>query len=84
MSRFARLIRAILLCAAIVAFATIAAADPSEADPDLATRDEDYAAGRGAVEKKEWAEAVRFSSARRRAILITRTCRTSSAILTAT
>jgi Flp pilus assembly protein TadD len=60
LSRFARLIRAILLCAAIVAFAPIAAADPYEADPDLGTRDEDYAAGRGAVEKKEWAEAIRL------------------------
>jgi Flp pilus assembly protein TadD len=54
----ARLIRATLLCAAIVAFAPIAAADPYEADPDLAARDEDYAAGQRAVEKKEWAEAV--------------------------
>ena len=45
---------------AIAAFATIAAADPYEVDPDLATRDEDYAAGKRATEKNEWAEAVRL------------------------
>ena len=54
------LVRAGLLCAAIAAFAPIAAADPDEADPDLAKRDEDYAAGKRAVEKKDWAEAVRL------------------------
>jgi Flp pilus assembly protein TadD len=56
----ARLIHATLLCAAIVAFASIAAADPYEADPDLAARDEDYAAGQRAVGKKDWAEAARL------------------------
>ena len=60
MRSFAGLIRASLLLAAIAAFAPIAAADPSETDPDLATRDEDYAAGRRAVEKKDWAEAARL------------------------
>jgi Flp pilus assembly protein TadD len=60
LSRVAELIRAALLCAAIVAFAPIAAADPYEADPDLATRDGDYAAGKRAVEKKDWAEAARL------------------------
>ena len=49
-----------LLSAAIVAFAPIAAADPYEADPDLATRDEDYAAGRKMVDVGNWAEAVRL------------------------
>jgi Flp pilus assembly protein TadD len=58
-SGLAGCIRASLLLAAIAAFAPIAAADPSETDPDLATRDEDFAAGKRAVEKKEWAEAVR-------------------------
>jgi len=52
--------RAGFLAAAIAAFAPIAAADPYEADPDLATRDEDYAAGRRAVEKGQWDEAVRL------------------------
>jgi Flp pilus assembly protein TadD len=55
-----RRIRATLLCAAIAAFAPIAAADPYEADPDLAKRDEDYAAGKKAVEKKDWADAARL------------------------
>ena len=48
------------MCAVIAALAPIAAADPYEADPDLATRDDDYAAGKRAVEKKEWAEAARL------------------------
>ena len=60
MSRSAGFIRATLLCAAIAALAPIAAADPYEADPDLATRDDDYAAGKRAVEKKDWAEAARL------------------------
>ena len=56
----ASLIRTMLLSAAIVAFPPIAAADPYEADPDLATRDEDYAAGRKMVDVGNWAEAVRL------------------------
>jgi Flp pilus assembly protein TadD len=41
--------------------ATLAAADPSEFE-DLAVRDPDYAAGRAAIERKNWKEAVkRFS-----------------------
>ncbi|HVF64970.1 MAG TPA: tetratricopeptide repeat protein [Casimicrobiaceae bacterium] len=48
-----------LVCAAIVAFAPLATADPYEADPDLAARDEDYAAGKQAVDGKAWPEAVR-------------------------
>jgi len=43
----------------VAALATIAAADPTEADPDLASRDDDYAAGKQAVEKKDWTEAAR-------------------------
>jgi Flp pilus assembly protein TadD len=57
---FAGLVRATLLLTAIAAFVPIAAADPSEADPDLATRDEDYAAGKRAVDKKDWANAARL------------------------
>jgi len=45
---------------AITAFAPVAAADPYEADPDLAVRDEDYAAGKRAAERKDWAEAARL------------------------
>ena len=60
MSRLARLISAGLLCAAIAALPPIAAADAVDADPDLAKRDEDYAAGKRAVEKKDWSQAVRL------------------------
>lgn len=35
-----------------------ALADPSETDPDLAARDEDYAAGRKALLAKDWAAAL--------------------------
>jgi len=59
MSPFVALICVSLLCAAIGVLAPIAAADPYEADPDLAARDDDYAAGKRATEKKDWAEAVR-------------------------
>jgi len=59
-SEFTGLICASLLCAAIGTFAPIAAADPYEADPDLATLDEDYAAGKRAAEKKDWTEAARL------------------------
>jgi Flp pilus assembly protein TadD len=48
------------LCAAVAAFAPSAAADPEETDPDLANRDEDYAAGKRAAENKDWAQAVRL------------------------
>jgi Flp pilus assembly protein TadD len=60
LSAFARRIRATLLCAAIASLVSIAAADVYEVDPDLATRDQDYAAGKRAVEKKNWAEATRL------------------------
>jgi Flp pilus assembly protein TadD len=59
-SRFAGLIRAILFSAAIAAIGPVAVADPYEADPNLAARDEDYAAGKKAGDKKDWAEAVRY------------------------
>ena len=58
MSRLAGLVRAIVLGTAIAAVAAVAVADPYEADPDLATRDDDYAAGKRAAEKQDWAEAV--------------------------
>jgi Flp pilus assembly protein TadD len=34
-------------------------AEPYEANPDAATRDADYAAGKIAIEKKDWGEAVK-------------------------
>ena len=39
--------------------APLAYADATEVDPDLSKRDADYAAARTAIEKKDWAEAVR-------------------------
>ena len=60
MSRIAGLVQASLLCAAIVVFAPIAAADPDETDPDLAKRDADYAAGNRAAHSKDWTTAVRL------------------------
>lgn len=67
MNWFAGPVRAALLAAAIAALAPVAAADPYEADPDLAARDEDYAAGKRAAEKRDWVEAARlFERAERR------------------
>lgn len=40
------------------AIATGVHADPEETDPDLAKRDADYAAGRKAIDAKNWSEAV--------------------------
>jgi len=46
----------------------VALAEPYEDNPDAALRDPDYAAGKAAVEKKNWAEAVkRFQLALQRA-----------------
>jgi Flp pilus assembly protein TadD len=42
-------------------------AEPYETDPDLAARDEDYAAGKKAVDAKQWTEAAqRFERTARR------------------
>ena len=60
MSRRAGLVAAVLLWATVAAFCPIAFADPEETDPDLAKVDEDYAAGRRAAERKDWAESVRL------------------------
>ena len=53
-----RRLAALSLACALGAFAPGALADPEETDPDLAKRDADYAAGRDAVLKKDWATAV--------------------------
>ena len=54
----------LLLCAAV----PVAHADPSEDAPDAALRDPDYAAGKAAMDKKNWGEAVkRFHQAALRA-----------------
>lgn len=61
------LISAVLLSAAMGFVGAIAAADPYEVDPDLAARDEDYAAGKRAADEKNWVDAVRlFKRAERR------------------
>jgi len=59
-NRLAKLIQISLLCAAIALFLPIAAADPDETDPDLAKRDDDYAAAKRAADSKDWAAAVRL------------------------
>jgi hypothetical protein len=59
-SRLARLACAGLLFAAVAVFLPIAAADPEEVDPDLAKRDQDYAAGKQAVDAKDWPQAVQL------------------------
>ena len=46
-----------ILCAGLL-WTAAAAADPYEADPDLATRDDDYAAGKKAVDARDWARAA--------------------------
>ena len=58
MSSFAARLCASLVVAALAGFAPVAAADPEDSDPDLARRDQDYAAGKAAAERKEWAAAV--------------------------
>jgi len=50
---------AALVLAWAIGSAPPARADATEVDPDLAKRDTDYAAARAAIEKKDWAEAVR-------------------------
>ena len=47
---------------ALVPFAASAAAEPYESDPDLASRDADYAAAKQAMDQKAWDEAVRLFS----------------------
>ena len=55
---------ALVLCAPILT----SYAEPYEDNPDAALRDPDYAAGKAAVEKKNWGEAVkRFHQAALRA-----------------
>jgi Flp pilus assembly protein TadD len=49
-----------LLAVAVALFSPIVAADPTEIDPDLAARDADYAAGKKAADKKDWAQSVQL------------------------
>jgi len=65
MSRNA-LIAVALACAAALA-APCVVAEPFETNPNLATSDADYAAGKQAMEKKNWPEAAkRFEAALKR------------------
>ena len=67
MKRTATAIAVCLLCA-FFALTPVAVAEPFEDNPDAATRDPDYAAGKAAADKKDWAEAVkRFQQAALRA-----------------
>ncbi|HET9650992.1 MAG TPA: tetratricopeptide repeat protein [Usitatibacter sp.] len=47
-----------LTAIALLAPAAAARADPVETDPDLAASDEDYAAGRKALQARDWPTAV--------------------------
>ena len=61
------LLRALLIGVALASAGSAGRAEPYEVDPDLATRDEDYAAGKRAVDRQDWGEAVRrFKLAERR------------------
>ena len=67
MTRAGALFRAALVGATLALTAAGVRAEPYEVDPDLAARDEDYAAGKRAVDRKDWDEAVRrFKLAERR------------------
>jgi Flp pilus assembly protein TadD len=57
---FTDVVRAGLLTAVLAAIAPGAAADATETDPDLAKSDADFAAGKKAIERKDWPEATRF------------------------
>ncbi len=63
-----KIITAILLAFAVGIATQIAVADPYEDDPTAAARDPDYAAGKTAMNKDNWTEAVkRFHQALLRA-----------------
>ena len=52
---------------ALALLAAVAVAEPTEEAPDAAARDADYAAGKAAMDRKDWSEAVkRFQVAERR------------------
>lgn len=50
---------AVYLLFALSSLTPVAVAEPYEDTPDAAARDPDYAAGKAAMEKKNWAEAVK-------------------------
>jgi tetratricopeptide (TPR) repeat protein len=65
LARFA--LTCVLTCAVGALLPPRALAEPYESDPSAVARDEDYAAGKQAMEKKNWAEALkRYQVALRR------------------
>jgi Flp pilus assembly protein TadD len=55
------------IAAAVILMTSLGITDPHESDPDAAARDADYAAGKQAMERKDWQGAVgRFEFAARR------------------
>lgn len=59
--------RAVLLALGLSTLVALGHAEPYEAEPGAAERDEDYAAGKKALASKDWAEAARrFAVAARR------------------
>ena len=57
--RLARVALTLLACTIGSVLPTRAFAEPYESDPSAVARDEDYAAGKQAMEKKQWAEALK-------------------------
>ena len=53
-----RSLAAVMVAALLAAVPPAALADPVETDPDLAARDEDYAAGRKALQARDWPTAL--------------------------
>jgi len=57
--RFAELTAAIVIAAGLTLVPGIGIADPTEDDPDAAKLDPDYAAGKQAIEAKNWSAAIK-------------------------
>ena len=57
--RLARVALIVLACAVGSVLPPRALAEPYESDPSAVARDEDYAAGKQAMEKKNWPEALK-------------------------
>ena len=62
--RWRRCAAALAMIATVIGVPLSAVADPSETKPDATSNDSDYAAGKQALDRKDWAEAVtRFRQA---------------------
>jgi len=60
--RFAKLTAAMLIAAGLTLVPDIGIADPTEDDPAAAKLDPDYAAGKQAIEAKNWSAAIKSLS----------------------